>query len=223
MAKYINYMTVIADITIPSEEFELGRVFEEHPDITIDLERIVPLGDAVIPLFWITSGNADAIESTLLDSPHVEIVRNLTDAGERVLFEVRWNLDIDGIIQPMIDTNARVLEATGNAEEWEFRIRFAEQDDLNELNQAATNKGIPVTLRHLYNPVPPEEQSPMSDEQREAITEAYRRGYFDVPRDVTAADLAEEFEVSDSAVSQRLRRGLSTLVRETMIPEEERR
>ncbi len=215
-------MTVIADITIPSEEFELGRVFDEHPDITIDLERIVPLGDEVIPLFWVTNGDPEAIESTLLESPHTEIVRDLTDAGERVLFEVRWNLDIDGIIQPLIDTNARVLEAIGNAEEWEFRIRFSTQEDLNEFNQTATNKGIPVTLRHLYNPVAPEEQSPMSDEQREVITAAYRRGYFDVPRSVTAADLAEEFDVSDSAVSQRLRRGLSTLVRETMIPEEEK-
>lgn len=216
-------MTVIADITIPSEEFELGRVFDEHPDITIDLERIVPLGDAVIPLFWITSGDADAIESTLLDSPHTEIARNLTDAGDRVLFEVRWDLEIDGIIQPLIETNGRVLEATGNADEWEFRVRFSAQEHLNEFNQAATDKGIPVTLRHLYNPTPPEEQSPMSDEQHEVITEAYRRGYFNVPRDVTAADLANSFEVSDSAVSQRLRRGLSTLVRKTMIPDEEQR
>jgi len=216
-------MTVIADITIPSEEFELGRVFEQHPDITIDIERIVPLGDAVIPLFWVTNGNPEAIQSTLLDSPHTEIVRDLTDAGERVLFEVRWNLDIDGIIQPLIDTSARVLEATGNTEEWEFRIRFSTQEDLNEFNQTATNKGIPVTLRHLYNPTPPEEQSSLSDEQRKAITEAYRRGYFNIPRDVTAANLAEEFEVSDSALSERLRRGLSTVVRENVIPKEERR
>jgi predicted DNA binding protein len=216
-------MAVIADITIPSEEFELGRVFEQHPDITIDIERIVPLGDAVIPLFWVTNGNPEVIQSTLLDSPHTEIVRDLTDAGERVLFEVRWDLDIDGIIQPLIDTSARVLEATGNTEEWEFRIRFSTQEDLNEFNQTATNKGIPVTLRHLYNPTPPEEQSSLSDEQRKAITEAYRRGYFNIPRDVTAAGLAEEFEVSDSALSERLRRGLSTVVRENMIPKEERR
>ena len=216
-------MTVIADITIPSEEFELGRVFEQHPDITIDIERIVPLGDAVIPLFWVTNGTPEAIQSTLLDSPHTEIVRDLTDAGERVLFEVRWNLDIDGIIQPLIDTSARVLEATGNTEKWEFRIRFSTQEDLNEFNQTATNKGIPVTLRHLYNPTPPEEQSSLSDEQRKAITEAYRRGYFNIPRDVTAANLAEEFEVSDSALSERLRRGLSTVVRENVIPKEERR
>ena len=216
-------MTVIADITIPSEEFELGRVFEQHPDITIDIERIVPLGDAVIPLFWVTNGTPEAIQSTLLDSPHTEIVRDLTDAGERVLFEVRWDLDIDGIIQPLIDTSARVLEATGNTEKWEFRIRFSTQEDLNEFNQTATNKGIPVTLRHLYNPTPPEEQSSLSDEQRKAITEAYRRGYFNIPRDVTAANLAEEFEVSDSALSERLRRGLSTVVRENVIPKEERR
>jgi predicted DNA binding protein len=215
-------MTVIADIAIPSGEFELGRVFNEHPDITIDLERIVPLGDTVIPLFWVTNGNPDAIESTLLDSPHAEIARNLTDAGERVLFEVRWNFDDDGIIQPLIDTNARVLEATGNAEEWEFRIRFSTQEDFNQFNRTVTNKGIPVTLRHIYNPVPPDEQSPLSDEQRKAITEAYRRGYFNIPREVTAADLAKEFEVSDSALSERLRRGLSTVVRETVIPDEER-
>lgn len=215
-------MTIIADISIPANEFALGQIFEEHPDVTLEIERIVPLGETVLPLFWITNGNEDAIKSTLQDAPQTEIVRNLTDAGEERLFEVRWSPDTDGIIQPLVDANARVLEATGTAEEWMFRLRFPSQEDLNEFNQAVTQRGIPLTLRHLYNPTLPEEQSPMSDEQREVITTAYRRGYFNIPRDVTATDLADSFDVSDSAISQRLRRGLSTLVRDTLIPDEER-
>jgi hypothetical protein len=46
---------------------------------------------------------------------------------------------------------------------------------------------------------------------------AYEQGYFEVPRSVTVTELADHFGISDNAFSQRLRRGLSALVFETMI------
>jgi predicted DNA binding protein len=41
---------------------------------------------------------------------------------------------------------------------------------------------------------------------------AYERGFFDIPRRATAADLAAELDVSRQAVSERLRRGYAALV-----------
>lgn len=53
-------------------------------------------------------------------------------------------------------------------------------------------------------------------EQREALQVALEAGYFDVPRNATLVELVEELDVSDSAVSRRLRRALSTLLDGTM-------
>lgn len=214
-------MTVIVDITIPAQAFELGEILTEYPAITIELERIVPLTEAIIPLFWISSGDAQAVETTLREHPQIEDVKILTDADDRQLFEVHWSPEINGVVQALIETNARVLEATGTAEEWEFRLRFQTREELSKFNQAVTDHGIPLTLRRMYNPTLPEDQSPLSTEQRDAILRAYQHGYFNVPRGITVADLAAIMDISDSALSQRLRRGLSTLVRETLVVDED--
>lgn len=49
-------------------------------------------------------------------------------------------------------------------------------------------------------------RSSLTPTQRQLLDLAVERGYFDVPRQVTAAELGEELGVSASAVSDRLRR-----------------
>ncbi|MUV89266.1 hypothetical protein GJ629_04600 [Halapricum sp. CBA1109] len=41
---------------------------------------------------------------------------------------------------------------------------------------------------------------------------AVRRGYFTIPREVTLSELAAELDLSSQAASERLRRGIRTLV-----------
>jgi predicted DNA binding protein len=45
---------------------------------------------------------------------------------------------------------------------------------------------------------------------------AFERGHFPVPRETSLADLGEEIGVSDTAVSERLRRGIATLLSTTI-------
>jgi predicted DNA binding protein len=52
--------------------------------------------------------------------------------------------------------------------------------------------------------------------QTEALEAAYGMGYFEVPKAVTAADVAAELGVSKSAFLERLRRGQATLLRQVL-------
>jgi predicted DNA binding protein len=212
-------MTVIADITVPADAFELGRVLREFPDVAVELERVVPLQGGVIPLFWVSGCDTTAVETALAESDHTKSVTQLTTTDEETLFEVRWTDQVDGIVRALIETRAKVLEATGEAEQWDFRLRFEAREQLAELNGALTDAGIPVTLRHIYNPSVPEDASALSAEQREALLLAYRRGFFEVPRKVTLAELASEMGISDSALSQRMRRGLAVAVEQVVVSE----
>lgn len=216
-------MVVIADITVPADTFPLGRVLEDFPDVEIELERIVPLQETIVPLFWIGSVDQDAVETSLLEHSKTETVEVLTAKEDKTLFEVHWSSDINGLIQALIDTRAKILEATGTAEQWDFRLRFASHEDLSSFNMALTDAGIPITLRHIYNPSLPDEESSLSSEQRETLRMAYREGYFEVPRRTTQARLADTMGISDSALSQRLRRGVGTLVGQMLVADEESR
>ena len=53
----------------------------------------------------------------------------------------------------------------------------------------------------------------ITDKQRDAAELAVDRGYYETPRRATLADLADELEISKSAVSQRLNAAERTLVR----------
>ncbi|MDS0478585.1 helix-turn-helix domain-containing protein [Natrinema sp. 1APR25-10V2] len=212
-------MTVIADITVPADAFELGRVLQDFPNVEVELERIVPLQESIIPLFWISGTDTVEIEAALTENQHTTSVTQLTTANDETLFEVRWTDQINGIVEALIDTRAKILEASGEAETWDFRLRFETREQLSDLNMSLTDAGIPVTLRHIYNPSVPEDASTLSEEQREALLQAYRRGFFEIPRGVTLAELAEEMGISDSALSQRMRRGLAVAVEQVVVSE----
>jgi len=51
----------------------------------------------------------------------------------------------------------------------------------------------------------------LTDKQREVLDTAREMGYFEVPRDATAAEIAEELDISPQAVSERMRRAISAL------------
>jgi hypothetical protein len=65
----------------------------------------------------------------------------------------------------------------------------------------------------------------LTDSQHRVLELASRRGYFEVPRDVTLKELADEVGVSHQALSEQIRRGTGALVEDTIcigtFPEEE--
>jgi predicted DNA binding protein len=212
-------MIVIADITVPASAFELGRLLEEFPNAGVELERIVPLRDTIISLFWVTGRETDEVLDSLTRSPLTAEAKFLTDDGNRQLFEVRWTSDVgrrtsdvDGLGTALVETEAKMLEGSSTGERWDFRLQFHNRDDLKRFRELAEASDIPTILRRLYNPNFPRDESVLSSEQAEVLMDAYEQGYFEVPRAVTVRELGDHFGISDNAVSQRLRRGLNTLV-----------
>jgi predicted DNA binding protein len=210
-------MIPIVDVTVPANAFELGRLLQRLPGARIELEQLVPLENSIIPLFWVSDGDPEEIETVLQESPLTEDVTYLADDGQRKLFRVSWNRKVNGLVQPLIRTNAKVLEAENVGEGWDFRIQFPSHSALSTFRDHCESEGIELVLRRLYNPQHPLEGETLTKEQHEAILAAYERGYFSVPRGTTVSELAAQFGISDNAFSQRLRRGLETLVRETMV------
>jgi predicted DNA binding protein len=46
--------------------------------------------------------------------------------------------------------------------------------------------------------------------------EAVEEGYYSIPRGISTKELAEEFDISDQALTERLRRAIITLVTNTL-------
>ncbi|WP_439027488.1 helix-turn-helix domain-containing protein [Haloarchaeobius sp. DT45] len=208
-------MTLITDISIPSSEFALGRLFDAFPDIEVELERLVPMETGIMPLFWMTGEDEDSVQQALADDPLTQSVRCLSETGERSLFEIVWSPDVNGVIQPLLQNEGDVLRAVGNAEEWTFRLLFADRSHLRKFQTDCLDQGVHLDVRRIYNPVSPTGGSTLTKEQRDIIALAFEEGYWEVPRNITLGELGARMDISDSAASQRLRRGIKALLNDT--------
>lgn len=210
-------MVVIADLQVPAEQFALGRLFERFPDVRVELERVIPVGSSVIPLVWVSGVALGEFERELRGDPLVQDVKLLTEAGERTLFEIDWDPDVDGIVQPMVRNDADLLRGEGSPETWEFRVQFESRDRLVAFRDDCLEHGVRLDLRRLYDPSEESERGVLTDAQREALLVAYDEGYWRVPRRTTLTGLGDALGISDTAVSQRLRRGVNALVEEYLL------
>lgn len=213
-------MSVIATFSVPASGFALGRALATGPDVRITLESMVPIADAFVPYFWTDADHAETIEATLRDDEDVERVTVVDEVGGQTLFRVQWT-DPDGPIGTVLDAEAILMNAVATGDEWTFQFRFPDPDALSAFYRRCIDRGVSIELIRVHNPVERDRDTRfgLTSDQREVLVTAMEDGYFAVPRETSLVDLGETLGISDSAVSQRLRRGLSRVISATLIDE----
>lgn len=210
-------MSVLATFTVQANDFILGSVFEEVPGLTIRPASMVPMGTQVMPYCWISGGAPAVVEVAMEREPLVDEIDLLVEEDGQILFRIDWVPDLDGLIDELLDSEAAVLEAEGTAGSWRLRVRFPNHDTLSTFYERCVQRGISIELGKIHNPIDPGGNDyGLTPEQQETLLTALEGGYYSVPREMTLEELGEELDISDNAVSQRLRRGLTTLLTATL-------
>ncbi|MDS0222425.1 helix-turn-helix domain-containing protein [Haloarcula sp. S1AR25-5A] len=211
-------MATEATFTIPADQFPLGTVFNQLPNVTVQLERLIPAGDVMIPYFWVRGTEVTDIESAFTEHPGVRAIRLVDSVNDEYLLRVEWARDYYDVLTILAETEVPLIEAIGTSQQWTFKVRGDNRGDLVDFQQRCQDLGIPITLTNLnaLTPVETTIEAILTDTQQEALTLAYERGYFESPRDVTMAELGTELGISQQAVSSRLRRGIKHILGNTL-------
>jgi predicted DNA binding protein len=214
-------MTSIAEFTLSAADFPLGRIFEDRPDAVLELDRVVPSGDTVMPYFWVEDPNRDldAIRDCFDSLPELRSAVLMEDLGERGLFRAEWKPEYMGIMSAIAATGVTVVSATGTAKGWTFELRSASVDRFSDFQQYCDEHGIDVTLARLnrLSEMATPSEYDLTPEQYETLVLAYERGYYDEPRRTDLEALASELGITRQAVSSRLRRGYRNLVENAVL------
>ena len=215
-------MSVITEIRIPPDDFELGKILDLAEASAIELETLVPSGDVTVPLFWVyepvENGFLDAVERY----PTVNSVTEVDVFEDRTLFRLDWDASQDHLFRCILDHDGQILGATGTSEGWDFELRFSHREALSQYQTCCEDAHISVEIISVYNPTDPG-VGPwygLSEPQREALMLAVRLGYYDIPRGCTTEELADELGISDQAVTERLRRAIGAFTRHALITPE---
>ncbi|MDX1747379.1 MAG: helix-turn-helix domain-containing protein [Halobacteriales archaeon] len=211
-------MATEAMFTVPSGTFPLGTVFETLPDVAVEIERVVPGTEVVIPYFWVRGAATDDIEAAFSAHPGVKDIRLIDSVEDEYLLRVEWEPAHVGILTTLSETGVMLVGAVGTSEQWTFDIRGDTQEDVAEYLRLCRERDIPVTLTalHALTPLETATEAALTGTQQEALELAYERGYFESPRQVTMAELGEELGISQQAVASRLRRGTRNILGQTL-------
>jgi len=212
-------MSVITEVRISSDDFELGKILNLEGASAIELETLVPSVNATVPLFWVYEPIRDGFLDTVERYPTVNSVTAVDEFEDRTLIKLDWDASQDHLFRCILEHDGQILSATGSPKEWNFEIRFSERESLSQCQDCCADAHITLDLTRIYNPVDPK-VGPwygLSKPQREALTLAVRMGYYDIPRGCTTAELADELGISDQATTERLRRAIGAFTRHALL------
>jgi predicted DNA binding protein len=212
-------MSVIGEFTIPAESFVLEETLSAAPDLLIEVDRLASHGPhQVFPFLWMNRGDGEKFQQVLEADPAIRSVSIAEQTDTHVLYLVMWVQEFHDLIQQIVDHHAAIIQATARDNQWELQLRFAREEQVTEFQQYFREEGKPFTVRALARPT--DSRQPkygLTEEQYDAVVTAVRAGYFQVPRTTTAEAVGDTLDISANAVSQRLRRGVDTLVRDTLV------
>lgn len=213
-------MSTIAEIRIAADEFALAETLGAVPETVFEAVRIVAHGtEHVLPLLWAeTSSEFDHLEERIRHDSSVENVRCVAKRASEQLYHVEWTSRAKSLVNAINRRDGIVLGATGASEAWNLRVLFPDRNALSAMYTIATDNGHQLDVQRISDLTDGRGRwYGLTDNQYHALVTAYERGYYDIPQEVTLEELADEFEVTSQAVSQRLHRGYKNLIENTLV------
>ena len=210
-----NESMVVFEFAVPAETFILADALREHPEVVVEIERLVPTNHSPLPYLWTTDGQSPSFETAISDDPRIDRVVRKTTFEEGGLYRIEWGSDSGGLLDRIsnADSGIALLQAEGQDGEWQIKLRFPSRSQLTDFRAFYEQRGIDLRVIRLYDLTDPKMgQYNISQKQREALVRALEMGHFQIPREASLEDIAESLDISPRAVSERLRRGQTNLV-----------
>lgn len=215
-------MVSVAVITSPNDDDAPDsvprRIFEAVPEIEIEIESIVPLGESAIPYFWVWGDDLAAFETVLNGYAEVSDMTPLERVDGGALYRIEWDVD-SPVLQCIQRAGGAVMDAHGDADRWQLTVWFEGGGGSSSFLECCNGLDAKVEIARIHSLDRDVGSDPASvtPAQREALVVAYENGYFEGPRAITQTDLADRLGISAAATGRRLRRGTANIVEQHLI------
>lgn len=212
-------MTQVIEVGVPVDSVSFCRAIPADAAVTLEVESMVPLGDPVAHL-WVRGPDCDTAVSALKASSE-STVSVLDRRAGSVLLRTIWEDSEWPLFDRLEASDGVLLSAQCDGEQWLLRLRFPDTAAVSTFYESCDANGIEVAIREIGGGADWEDSPTerLSARQEETLRVAFEEGYFEVPRQTSIRELAAKLGVSEQSVSERLRRGLTTLVDATVLPD----
>ena len=207
-------MCVHATVAATPREFVLGRTLTVAGDARIELEQVIPLAGRLAPYLTVAAADPATVCDLVAAEPAVTDVETVHRGDDEWVLCVRWGEHHSPLLAALADADVACTEAVATRGTWHLTLRFHSHEELADCYHRCVERGVRLTIERVRDGTGggSAESRALTSAQQEALATAYESGYFAVPRKVTLAELAQRLGISDTAASQRLRRGMQNLL-----------
>lgn len=215
-------------ITVKSyaEHDELALVPTLQSAADIEIEVITQANtdpDSNVFPFLIKYPDLDELETFLVEDPTVKSYE-LVDEGENQHIYYIEHSDGTELLSPVVTcVNGFMLRAETKCRGWFIQLQLPDREALTTIWEYAKEQDMHFDIVEVYGRSGSETDVAygLTDEQVEALKVAYKSGYFSEPREMALNDVADEIDVSSTAMSGRLRRGMRNLISAALMDDED--
>lgn len=213
----------IAEFTLSSPEIRGETSF--IPEVELEMvDQYREPGGHTHGIFWVEAPVFPDLEEALSKSHLVADWECLVERQDQQLYNITVAPEGGLALTVEISREYNVVWQRMQVRDGRFWIRaiVPDRDALTGFYTAIREEGYEFSLEQVTSDIEPrlEGEPLLSDRQREALVLAYKRGYYEQPRKVTLKEIGEELGISESAVSGRLCRGMSTVLSDCLWVEE---
>lgn len=211
-------------VALPAAEFALADLFERVPDARVECDSAVanPADHALLTVR--TDERERAIDSAVRSGPSVAAADCFGECADGWTYRVRWEGRPHRLIQRLVAADVTLLSMRGWNGEWQLRLLAPNREGISQAYDIMDELGCGAECRSITSFDGEDGGSPRSgltDDQRETLVEAFEAGYYNIPRDVTAEDVADKLGISHQALSERLRRAYPQLIKTALAVNDE--
>lgn len=220
-------MAVITEVRFAHEDGALADTLAALPDLDARVLRESSTNPGQSVYFLrLDHADADRVRSVLVDDHTVDDVTPMSEFEDGQLSAVEF-AEGTVLMGPHVTTegglvvDARSANPAYDPRGWHERWLLPSREAIHEVWQRARDEGFAFSLLefHRAGQVDGTYQGldALTDQQRRTLAAAYEQGYFAEPRETSLEELGESLDLSASAVGGRLKRGMKSLIGETLV------
>lgn len=216
-------MTIITKVFFSHPDMALADTITGQNDVTIRVVPEVGTDPEHDMYFILVEGDDLSTFEAALEADHTVVESALRSEFERqCLYAVEFAPETKLLAPRVTEAGGLSLEAKGLNDGWMERWQLPSREALHGIWEHARETSFNFEILELYrhDDTTFGGSFGLTEEQREALVLAKNRGYFKEPRSFSLSELADELDISPTAASGRLRRGIDKLVQSTLIDEE---
>lgn len=203
----------------------LGELHEAMPGSTIALNSVLPIDETEWLAFLTASSTSSPPATVVEQTPGIELLYHQAYGPDSTTYQLIVIIEDDHVclvqtlarqhaIPHSLSLSDQTLNGLVTVREWDHLQSLAEQIksvhnkfellSVTQVDHVGSLLGTDRFTETIRNQ--------LTEAQLQTLETAHQLGYFTVPQTVTASDVADELAVSQSTVSERLRRAMGNLL-----------